>query len=395
MSSHEQGIERIGRVAGSAERRLRLGRALQVGAKALCAALLLAILDVALRKVGAIGERAARVVLAFAGGGVVVAALGAWSWRLPERAGARALDRFYGLHDCLASALSFAAAPPAARTPFMQAAVEDAIAAVPRLRAERAVPVPLPRALGVAVGLSAVLSAVLLFEVRKHVPLATAKTIDSIEMAPDDLEDVKDFLNQAAQRETGDDTKAAIEQFNKLVEDIANRRLDRTEAFRRMEALEEKLLTGSEADRKTLEAQRDRIAEELKKSELTRPAGEALAERRLEQARDKMRDLAKQLREKGDGVDKAKLDQLREALKSAAASAEKRREALEQRRQELADDILKRKEKTGDAGADEERASSKRSSASSSASIASSTSRGTPSKSSTAWTASSRRPPKT
>jgi len=229
-------MEKIRRLAAQAERRIRLGRALRVGARALCAALVVAIVGVALRKVGLLGERPARVVLGLAVAGVAVAALVAWSWRLADRAGARALDRFHGLHDRLASALAFGAA--AERTPFMDAAIEDAVQAVPQAKPRAAVRLPVPRSLGAAVGLAGLLVVVLLFEVRHHIPVAHATTIDPMEMAPDDLEDVKDFLQQLKQKDQSDDTKAAIDEFNKLVDDIANKRLDRTEAFRRMEALE-------------------------------------------------------------------------------------------------------------------------------------------------------------
>ena len=347
-----QGMQKIRRLASQAERRIRLGRALRVGARALCAALVLAIVDVTLRKLGLVGERTARVGLVVAGLGVVAAAVVAWSWRLPDRAGARALDRFHGLHDRLASALAFGAV--AERTPFMDAAIEDAVLAVPQAKPRAAVRLPVPRSLGAAVGLAGLLAGVLLFEVRHHIPIAHATTIDPMEMAPDDLEDVKDFLQQLKQKDQSDETKAAIDEFNKLVDDIANKRLDRTEAFRRMETLEQKLLTGSEADKKSLEEQLEKIGEEMKKAELTKPAGAALADNKLEQARDAMHELAKKMREQGGQIDKAKLEQMREALQKASADAEKRQQAIEQRRQELADDILKRKEKAADGGSEEE-----------------------------------------
>jgi hypothetical protein len=354
MSSQPAGIDCIRRLARHAERRIRLGRALGVGAGTLCAALVVAIVDVALRKLGLLGERPARLVLAVAGAGVVGSVVVAWFWRLADQAGARALDRFHGLHDRLASALAFSARPPSERSPFMDAAIEDAARAAPQASPRKAVRLPVPPSLGAAAALAAVLVGVLLFEVRQHVPVAHAKTIEPVEMAPDDLDDVKDFLQQLQQKDQSDDTKAAIEEFNKLVDDIANKRLDRTEAFRRMEALEQKLLTGSEADRKALEAQLEKIGDEMKKAELTKPAGEALADNKLDQARDALHDLAKKMREQGGQLDKAKLEQMREALKKAAADAERRQQAIEQRRQELADEILKRKQRAGDGGANDE-----------------------------------------
>jgi chromosome segregation ATPase len=237
----------------------------------------------------------------------------------------------------------------------MQAAIEDAIAVAPTAMPRRAVPIAAPPAWVAAVGLASALVVVMLFEVRAHVPSVHAKTIDPVDMAPDDLDDVKDFLKQIEQREPSDDTKAAIAEFNKLVDDIANRRLDRTEAFRRMEALEEKLLTGSQADRKALEEQLEKVGEEMKKAELTKPAGDALAEDKFDKARDALRDLAKKIREPVAAPDKAKLDQMREALKKASRQAEEHRQELDQRRQQLADEIPKMKQKMGDGGSDDER----------------------------------------
>jgi hypothetical protein len=354
MSTQQPGITQIRRLAAQAERRIRLGRAVHVGVTALCVGLGVAIVDVALRKLGLVGERPARVVLAIAGAGVVAAAVVAWVWRLPNRAGARALDRFHGLHDRLASALAFDEQPAADRTPFMLAAIEDAVQAAALAKPRAAVRVPVPPRLGAVAVLAGVLAGVFLFEVRHHVPVAHAKTIDPVEMAPDDLDDVKDFLQKLEQKDQSDDTRAAIEEFNKLVDDIANKRLDRTEAFRRMESLEERLLTGAEADKKSLEEQLEKIGEELKKAELTKPAGDALSDNKLDKARDALHDLAKKLREQGGQIDKQKIEQMREALRKSAADAEKRQQAIEQRRQELADDILKRKQKAGDGGSDEE-----------------------------------------
>ncbi len=356
MSSHEEGIGQIRRLAKRAERRIRLKRALAVGSKALCGALAVAIVDVGLRKTGILGERQALATFATAGVAVFVATAVAWALRLPNRAGARALDRFHELHDRLASALDFGDSPADVRTPFMNAAIDDAIAAAPRVDPRRAIPVGLPRPFAAAAALVVLLGAEAFFHVRRPAPIAHTKTIEPVDMSADDLDDVQDFLKQIEQTVPSDDTRAAIDEFNKLVDDIANKRLDRTEAFRRMEALEDKLLAGSRADKRALEEQLDRIGDEMKKAALTKPAGEALAEHKLDQARGAMHELAKKLRaDQEKPVDKAKIEQMRDALKKAAADADKRRAEMEQRRQELADEVLKMKEKTADGGSDEER----------------------------------------
>jgi hypothetical protein len=238
----------------------------------------------------------------------------------------------------------------------MHAAIEDAVGAVPAARPRLAVRIRVPSSLGAAAGLVALLGGVILFKLPRHVPVAHTKTIEPVEMSADDLDDVQDFLKQVEQSAPTGDTKAAVEEFNKLVDDIANRRLDRTEAFRRMEALEDKLLTGSQADKRALEEQLDRIGDEMKKAELTKPAGEALADHKLDQARDAMHELAKKMRAGQEkAIDQAKLDQMRAALKAAAANAEERQKAIEQRRQELADELLKMKTRMADGGSDDER----------------------------------------
>jgi hypothetical protein len=355
MSSPEPAIERIRQLAQRVERRIRLARALRMVSVAVCLALAVAIVDVALLKMGFVGVRSVRAILVVLGSAVLVSAVIAWKRPLPLHAGARALDRFHDLHDRLASAVAFAERPVSERTPFMNAAIEDALAAASNVRPQLAAPIAMPRALGWAAGLAALLAGVALFQMRRSEPAAHVKTIEPVEMSADDLEDVKDLLRQVEQSAASDDTRAAAEEFNRLVDDIANRRLDRTEAFRRMGALEERLLTGTQADKKALEEQLDRIGEALKKAELTRPAGEALAERKLDESRAALRELARKFRNAHDKpIDQAKLEQVRAALKKAAADAQERQKELEQRRQELADEILRMKEKHGDAGSPEE-----------------------------------------
>jgi hypothetical protein len=356
MSNRDQGMERIGRLAREAERRIRFGFALGASAAALCVALCVAIVTVALGKVGVLGEGQARAVLGAAGAGVLLAAVLGWARRLPEGAGARALDRFHNLSDRFASALAFASLPRPARTPFMVAAMEDAVAMAGSARPRLAVPIRAPPTLAAAAGLTALLAAVMVFEVRRHAPILAQSPIRPIDMSADDIDEVEDFLKQIDQSLTSDDTKAAVLQFNKLIDDIASKRLDRTEAFRRMQALEDKLSAGARADKKALDDEVERIGEELRKAELTKPVGDALIEQKLDRARGAMHELSKKMRAGVDKpFDKAKLDQMRAALKKAAANVEARRREIDQRRQELADEILRLKQKTGDGGSDEER----------------------------------------
>src|SRR6185436_53950 len=133
----------------------------------------------------------------------------------------------------------------------------------------------------------------------------------------------------------------AIERFNQLIEDLANKRLDRTEAFRRMEAIERELLKGAEADAKSFE-------EELKESDLSKPIGESLEKKDLEKAKKDLKDLADQLRSGKKKPDKAALDKLRQALAKAAARKKDALAAINEKRSELREQLLNKKKQKKD-----------------------------------------------
>jgi hypothetical protein len=344
----------IRRAALRAEQRLRFQRGLALGVRALLGALVGACVTVVLRKTGVIAERPARLLLAVLGAVPWVAGAAAFARPLdrePLRAGAITLDRFHHLADRLSSALAFARAP--APTAFMLAAIDDAMARVALVDPQKAVPLKAPPHLAAAGALAAAFAVLCLFEVRHHTPVVHAQTIEAVDVTADDLDAMRDFLAQLETRAQTEDAKAATREFNQLIEDLAARRLDRTEAFRRMQQLEDKLLQGREADAKALEEAMKKIGEELKAAELTKPAGDALDASNLAVAEQQLKDLAKRLRE-GKGVDKAQLEKMRDALAKAAQSQSKRQESLAQRREELRQSLLTQKKKQGDAGAQDE-----------------------------------------
>jgi hypothetical protein len=339
-----------------AERRIRLGRSFDRGATALCIALLVAAAALVLRKTGHLSEATTRAVLAVAALAAVGASVVAYLRPLAERAGAVALDRHHGLSDRLSSALSFAALPARDRTPFMDLAILDAAAVVGSVDPRRAVPLRLPRDAMAALLLAVATLGIGLFEVRRHEVVVAAQTIDAVDVTADDLDALRDFLKDIEQRDSSEVMKAATEEFNQLIADLAARRLDRTEAFRRMQALEDKLLEGALADHKVLEAALGKIGDELKKAELTRPAGAALTNDHLADAEKALRDLADKLRREGKGVGKDQLDRLREALKRAAESNARQQEAIAERREQLKQELLREKKRQAerDGGANDE-----------------------------------------
>ena len=347
-------IHRIEQPARAAERRIRLGRAISVGTTALAAGLLGAAVTLTLRKTGIISEGWARAALAVAAAQVGVFAVIAYLRPLPRWAGAVALDRYHGLADRLSSALSFAALPDAERTAFMVAAIDDALDSAPKVDPKKAVPFTAPRDWPVAAGLALAVAVLGVFEVRKHEPILSARTIDAVDVTADDLDAMREFLKEMQANEQTDQARQATQEFNQLIEDLAAKRLDRTEAFRRMQSLEDKLLEGREADAKGLEDALQKIGEELKKAELTKPAGEALDNKNLVDAEKALRDLAKKLREQGAQIDKQQLEKMRDALKKASEDQAKRQESLAQRREELQKQLLQQKQKQPDGGASEQ-----------------------------------------
>src|SRR5262249_17711813 len=152
------------------------------------------------------------------------------------------------------------------RTPLMEVAIDDACEHAEKLAPGKASPIRVPRdffsALAVAAGAARI---ALLYVPKGVVAPPQAKQIDALAMSRDDIELFKDAAKQFEQKDQSPEMKGAVERFNQLIEDIANKRLDRTEAFRKMEALERELLKGQEADAKEFDEALKETAEDLKK----------------------------------------------------------------------------------------------------------------------------------
>ena len=291
-----------------------------------------AIVDVALRKLGLVGETAgARRPRARRRPASSPAASSRGSWRLPERAGARALDRFHGLHDRLASALAFDAGPrPSARrswtrrsrTPCSRVVAGEAAR---RGAHRRAAARSAPRR-----GLAGVLGGVLLFEVRHHVPVAARE---------DDRPD-RDGARRPRRREG-----LPRSSCSRRTRATTRRRRSRSStsssttsptsastaprpsgAWRRSSR---SFSTGSEADKKALEdaAREDRRGDEEGGAHQARRRG-ARPTTSSTQARDALHDLAKKMREQG-GADRQ--GQAREDARGAEEGRRRRRASASRR----------------------------------------------------------------
>ena len=345
------GLGRLERAARSTGRRLRFRRALSVGAAWLPLLLGYGALALGAVKALSLSPAQARPWLWGAlvpGAFVLGAALrAAWARRSPFE-GALALDRHHGLEDRVANALAFSRLPAAEQTPLMQAAIADAAARADALEPGRAARIIIPRELGVSAWLALGLVALSLLEVRqlREVPPPVVK-VQSVLLSADDVELFREIGQELAKSADDPQLSAAARRFNQLVEDIAAHRMDRREVFDRLGSLERELAESSDLSREAMDDGLKELARELEKSGLTKPAAQALSEKRLADAEQALRELAERLKQKKTPPSRAELDKLRSALQKASAAASEHMAGIEQRRKELEEEqqsLLKKKQ---------------------------------------------------
>jgi len=332
---------RLSRAARAAARRQRLNAALRRLAWLLPIPLGYALLARAALRVFEPGEAITRALwVGFAVSCLmpVAGVVAGWLSRRSPHAGALALDRHHRSTDRITNALAFAALPAEQQSPFMQAAIADALLAVERPNAGAAVPVEWPRgavwsvALVLAVGAAGFL--------RPPAPPAPERVpealpmIEPVVLGADDLSLLRESVRDFQASESSPELTRAVDEFNRLVEDMADRRLDRRELFQRLAEIERSLSVGPEAD-EALDAGLKSLAEQLEKSPLSRPIADALKADRLADAERAMRELAERLARKDPSVDPAELERLRKALESASSEADGRVDRLEQMRREV------------------------------------------------------------
>jgi hypothetical protein len=329
---------------------MRVARALVVLPSALVVALTITAVTLTVRKTlpDRLSNLRAIEILAVTAALVLVALLAVMLRRLAPGAGTIALDRHHKLHDRLTNALAFEAIAGADRSALMEVAIDDACEHASRLEPSKAAPLRAPSDLfaPLAVGAGVAVLA-LLYVPAAVVVVPQAKQIDALAMSPDDIELFRDAAKALDRPDQSPEMKAAVDKFNQLIEDIANKRLDRTEAFRKMETIERELFKGAEADAKELEEALKDAAEELKKSELSKPIGESLEKKDLEKAQKDLKALAEQLKN-GKKPDKAALDKLKQALAKAAERKKEALAALNEKRNEIREDLLQKKNKKKD-----------------------------------------------
>lgn len=332
---------RLSRAARAAARRLRFNAALRRFVRLLPIPLGYALLARAAMRWLEPGPDATRLLW----GGFFLACLAplggvaaCWLARRAPHAGALALDRHHQSADRITNALAFAKVPPAEQSAFMQAAIADALLAVECPSAAAAVPLELPRGAGWSVALALGVVAVSFIKPRPPAPPervpAVLAPINPVVLAADDLSFLRESVEQFRASESSPELQRAVADFNRLVEEMAERKLDRRELFRRLAEIERSLAIGPEAD-DALDAGLSDLAAQLEKSPMSRPIAEALKAERLDDAERAMRELAERLAREDETLDSAQLERLRKAFDAASSEATGRVERLAQMRREL------------------------------------------------------------
>jgi hypothetical protein len=338
VSEHNTALDSLARAARRTTRRLVVGRLIASTARWLPLPLCAALLTLTVIKVAHLGEGA----VAWLYGAALACALLPLAIALrvvlgprPEFWGAQVLDRHHDLKGRVANALAFS--KEVKPDPLMQAAIADAVVHAQELRPREAVPLRVPPELAVSVGLIAALLLVskLEFQTQRFIPQPSVGIVP-LELSQDDLSLLKQNAELLAKHTEEPEVQAATRRFNQLIEDIANRRLDRQEVFRRLEQIEQGLRAQSEAEREGLEEGLQGLAAELAKNSLTKPAAEALEQKRLDDAEAALKALAERLRQRPGSVNKAELERLRTALQNAAKQAGERSQRIEEQRQKVA-----------------------------------------------------------
>ena len=293
-------------------------------------------------KFGRLGDHAAhRLLLAsllFPLLGAVVGLLR----RVPSLMAAQLLDRAYRLDDRLSNALEFGALPTAQRTPMMDAALDDASDVVRGrdLRASHALAWHWPGETGFAAAMVGVLVVVSLVEVRTrvvithHVPPVVQR--DPLMLDDDDVQAFRDFSREMETHANTDASRDALNRFNQFIDQLADQRLDRQEAFRRLQQLQDELEHGTADDREALrEALRD-VGERMQGNEQTRNLAEALRRPDPQAAAQAMQQIAEQLRQ--NRLNQQQRRDLQEALRRATERNENN-QAMQQQIQRARDEV--------------------------------------------------------
>ena len=327
--------------------RIRLQRGMSAAVILALAGLGLAAFVVALLKTGALGEARAIPWLAAAAALPILGAIVGLARPVRPLLPAKLLDRAHGLDDRVTNAASFAALPSDERTPFMDAAIDDARARASALHPKRAMPLGAPAGVVPMLGLGAGVALLAALEVPRFIeePPPPSGGIVPVLLHEDDLDafdsGLRDLIDD---RETPDDVRSAARELNRLIEDLADQRLDRAETLRRIAELEQRLTEARPADPDLLRDSLAQLGRDLERASLADELSSALRDADAARAEAEMRRLAERLRT--EQPNRAELERLRQALARAAENRpEDRSEELRRQEEEVSRLLQRQREK--------------------------------------------------
>lgn len=352
----ERRLQLLERCSRSALRRLRLNAALAALGRWLPALFVYLACALAVSKLIVLSPaiRAALVGGALFGALLLaLTVLHAARRKLPWQAGSLALDRHHALSDRVTTALEFGATPTTGRSHMMQLVIEEAAGVATQLRPGQAVPLRVTRDFVY----SAVLGLVVLLLASVRLPVVPPQSVVASSATPlpflveaDDLELMRDLSEQLQASDTGNQSEQkVVQRFNQLVEDIAERRLDRATVLARLEELQRELAPLDAEQAQGLEEALQGIASALQTNAQTKPLARALQQNDLADAERALRELAEKLKNKPQ-VDRKALEDLRKALEAASHESAARSQRLAAQRSEAEQErqrLLKKKQSGG------------------------------------------------
>ncbi len=234
---------------------------------------------------------------------------------------AQIVDRRLGLKDRIGSAVDFAERDEL--SPYAGAQVRDAARHAASVEPRDAMPLRMPRRAGVffvQLMVAAALVALPAFpEPAPALASAPPPEVQGMTVEFDELDGFNEFLrdvHQDAVDEEMDEVAQAAEDFNRLLQDLADQRLPYREALDRIAALEQKIARDRWEPDPEAEQFLDQIGRDLQRSKITKEAGTALREKELRKSRDALRKAAQ--KSKREAPDRRRMEELRRALDRAA-----------------------------------------------------------------------------
>jgi hypothetical protein len=249
-------------------------------------------------------------------------ALAGWLWRRDWHAAAVAVDRHYRLKDRAATALEFLRRPDATRV--HQLAVEDALSHLERVDAKRVVPLRAPRVLPYALATMAAAALLFVFTSRPAQVSASparplALVVEQADRAATELEELEKF----ALEENDPEIEQLVAEMKQALEEMKQPGVDLREALAKLSVMQS-ALEQQQAKQNVgqMDTQLQAVGEALALADPLAEAGKALSAGQLEKAAEELDKLqSPQLDRQTEKAVREKLDQLARQMRDSGNSS--------------------------------------------------------------------------